>query len=99
ILTETVQPAARDYTDAESPSFEAQALSYSETLYRTALRLTGHPQDAEDLVQETFLRAFRCVAQFTPGTNLRAWLVRILTNSHVDNCRAAARGPRLVSLE
>jgi RNA polymerase sigma-70 factor, ECF subfamily len=97
--TADVLPAASGNPPADPPSIEAQALSYSETLYRTALRLTGHPQDAEDLVQETFLRALRCLAQFSPGTNLRAWLVRILTNSHLDNCRAAARAPRLVSLE
>src|SRR5947207_1838663 len=70
-----------------SPAFEAEALASLNSLYRAALRLTRVPADAEDLVQETYLKAFRAADQFEPGTNLRAWLFTILHNTARDRAR------------
>ena len=74
-----------------TPAFEADALASLDSLYRTALRLTHSPADAEDLVQETYLKAFRAVEQFKPGTNLRAWLFTILHNTARNRARDLAR--------
>jgi RNA polymerase sigma-70 factor, ECF subfamily len=74
-----------------SPAFEAEALASLDSLYRVALRLTRWPADAEDLVQETFLKAFRAADQFEPGTNLRAWLFTILHNTARNRARDRAR--------
>ena len=76
---------------AVSPAFEAEALASLDSLYRTALRLTRVPADAEDLVQETYLKAFRAADQFEPGTNLRAWLFTILHNTARNRVRDRAR--------
>src|SRR5438552_10179309 len=62
-------------------------------MYSAAYRLTRNAADAEDLIQETFLRAFRAFHQFEPGTNLKAWLYRILTNTFINSYRAKARRP------
>jgi RNA polymerase sigma-70 factor (ECF subfamily) len=62
-------------------------------MYHVALRMTRNRADAEDLVQETFAKAYACFGQFEPGTNLRAWLYRILTNAFVSYCRKRQRGP------
>ena len=72
-------------------SFETGALASIDSLYRTALRLTRRPADAEDLVQDTYLKAFRSARQFTPGTNLRAWLFTILHNTARNRARDLAR--------
>src|SRR6186713_2892401 len=74
-----------------SPAFEAEALACVDSLYRTALRLTHEPADAEDLVQETYLKAFRAADRFQPGTNLRAWLFTILHNTARNRARDRAR--------
>ncbi len=74
-----------------SSAFESEALSYLSTLYSTALRLTANPADAEDLVQETYLKAFRSAGQFEPGTNLKAWLFTILHNTFLNTRRNAGR--------
>jgi RNA polymerase sigma-70 factor, ECF subfamily len=74
--------------------FERDALPYLERLYPAALRMTHNPADAEDLVQETFTRAYASFAQFEPGTNLKAWLYRILTNTFITSCRKRQREPR-----
>ena len=74
-----------------SSTFETDALASLDSLYRTALRLTHRPADAEDLVQETYLKAFRSADQFTPGTNLRAWLFTILHNTARNRARDRAR--------
>src|SRR5256714_1950816 len=76
---------------AVSASFEAEALASIDSLYRTALRLTRSPADAEDLVQDTYLKAFRAVDSFEPGTNLRAWLFTILHNTARNRARDRAR--------
>lgn len=83
---------------AEDDPFFAEALVHVDALYRTALRLTRNPADAEDLVQETYLRAHRFRNSFTPGTNLRAWLFRILTNSFINDYRKKNRQPDLVDV-
>jgi RNA polymerase sigma-70 factor (ECF subfamily) len=74
-----------------SPAFETEALASLDSLYRAALRLTHVPADAEDLVQETYLKAFRSAGQFEPGTNLRAWLFTILHNTARNRARDRAR--------
>lgn len=76
-----------------SKDFEKQALSHTESLYNTALRMTHNPQDAEDLVQEAFYKAFRSIHQFEEGTNLRAWLFKILVNTHISQYRKNAKDP------
>jgi RNA polymerase sigma-70 factor, ECF subfamily len=73
--------------------FEREAMPLMPNLYSAALRLTRNPTDAEDLVQETFLRAYRGFASFEEGTNLRAWLYRILTNSFINTYRKKQREP------
>jgi RNA polymerase sigma-70 factor (ECF subfamily) len=74
-----------------SPAFEAEALAALDSLYRVALRLSRSPADAEDLVQETYLKAFRAADRFEPGTNLRAWLFTILHNTARNRARDRAR--------
>lgn len=78
---------------------EQEALQHIDALYRTALRMTRSPSDAEDLVQETYLRAFRSLHQFSEGTNLRAWLFRILTNTYINEYRKRQRRPTNTSLD
>jgi len=74
-----------------SDAFEAEALASLDSLYRAALRLTREPADAEDLVQDTYLKAFRAADRFAPGTNLRAWLFTILHNTARNRVRDRAR--------
>jgi RNA polymerase sigma-70 factor (ECF subfamily) len=85
-------PARRD-------AFEAEALEYVDSLYRTALRLTRVPADADDLVQDTYLKAFRAADSFQPGTNLRAWLFTILHNTARNRARDRARDSVTVDSE
>ena len=82
---------AREGLPPVSPAFETEVLASLDSLYRTALRLTRAPADAEDLVQETYLKAFRAADSFTPGTNLRAWLFTILHNTARNRARDRAR--------
>jgi RNA polymerase sigma-70 factor (ECF subfamily) len=79
--------------------FEEDALELSDQVYRVARHLTGSREEAEDLVQETYARAFRSWRSFTPGTNLRAWLLRILTNLNIDRGRKQQRTPDTQPLE
>jgi RNA polymerase sigma-70 factor (ECF subfamily) len=82
-----------------APGFDAEALGHVDSLYRTALRLTRSPADAEDLVQETYLKAFRAADRFEPGTNLRAWLFTILHNTLRNRVRDQARAATTVDTE
>ncbi|MFZ1880967.1 MAG: sigma-70 family RNA polymerase sigma factor [Gaiellaceae bacterium] len=79
--------------------FEEEALELSDQVYRVARRMVGSREEAEDLVQQTYERAFRAWRQFTPGTNLRAWLLRILTNLNIDRGRRQQRSPQTTSLD
>jgi len=81
-------------SDSELASiFEADALAYLDQLYGTALRMTRSPADAEDLVQDTYAKAFAAFRSYEQGTNLRAWLFRILRNTFINNYRKAQRQP------
>lgn len=79
--------------------FESEALPQWRSLFRTACRLTRNTHDAEDLVQETLLRAYRAFDRFEPGTNIRAWLYTILHRAHLDGLRRKGRTPVLAELE
>jgi RNA polymerase sigma-70 factor, ECF subfamily len=79
--------------------FEEEALGLADQVYRVARRLVGTREEAEDLVQETYARAFRSWRSYTPGTNMRAWLLRILTNLNVDRGRRVQRAPTMQPLE
>ena len=79
--------------------FEEDALALSDQVYRVARRLVGAREEAEDLMQETYARAFRSWRSYTPGTNLRAWLLRILTNLNIDRGRRRQRTPDTQPLE
>ncbi|WP_344329070.1 sigma-70 family RNA polymerase sigma factor [Aeromicrobium halocynthiae] len=90
--------------DTETPAqrqarFEADALPFLDQLYSAGLRMTRSPQDAEDLVQETYAKAFSAFHQFKPGTNLKAWLYRILTNTYINSYRKKQRQPQQVTDE
>jgi RNA polymerase sigma-70 factor (ECF subfamily) len=78
--------------------FEAEALPHLRTMYGIAYRLTRNAFDAEDLVQETFLRAYRAFDRYTPGTNIRAWLATILHRVRTDALRKSARSPATLEL-
>jgi RNA polymerase sigma-70 factor (ECF subfamily) len=79
---------------ADQATFEEDALEYARQLYSAAMRMTRNPADAEDLVQETFLKAYRAYGSFEEGTNLKAWLYRILTNTFINKYRSDSRRPR-----
>jgi RNA polymerase sigma-70 factor (ECF subfamily) len=80
-------------TDERRARFERDAMPFVDQLYAAALRMTRNPADAEDLVQETFLKAFAAFHQFEEGTNLKAWLYRILTNTFINSYRKKQRQP------
>lgn len=86
-------------TPTAAPGFEAEALPHLDSLYRMALRLTSDPSQAEDLVQETMLKAYRAWRQYRPGTNARAWLLTILRNTFINDYRRRKREPVAVDLE
>jgi RNA polymerase sigma-70 factor (ECF subfamily) len=79
--------------------FEEEALELADQVYRVARRLVHTKEEAEDLMQETYARAFRSWRSYTPGTNLRAWLLRILTNLNIDRGRRVQRAPDTTHLE
>ena len=84
---------AEETGEARRARFERDALPFLDQLYAAAMRMTRNPADAEDLVQETFVKAFAAFHQFTEGTNLKAWLYRILTNTFINNYRKKQRQP------
>ena len=84
---------------ADQETFADQAMPLMDSLYSAALRMTRNPADAEDLVQETYLKAYRGFGGFEQGTNLKAWLYRILTNTYINTYRAKKRRPDETDLE
>jgi|SRR5579885_545793 len=102
-MSESAPTAAESRRIAEEARdrvrFEEEALQLSDQVYRVARRLVGSREEAEDLMQDTYARAFRSWQQYQPGTNLRAWLLRILTNLNIDRGRRQRRTPELQPLE
>ena len=97
-----IQPTEPEVVDLASETaaeradrFEREALPYLDQLYGAALRMTKNPADAEDVVQEAFAKAYASFHQFTPGTNLKAWLYRILTNTYINSYRKRQRQPQI----
>ena len=84
---------------ADQATFAEQAMEYMAPLYTAALRMTRNPADAEDLVQETYLKAYRGFGGFEQGTNLKAWLYRILTNTFINSYRSKKRRPEESELD
>ncbi|MEX2659777.1 MAG: sigma-70 family RNA polymerase sigma factor [Acidimicrobiales bacterium] len=84
---------------ADKATFTEQAMDLMPSLYTAALRMTRNPADAEDLVQETYLKAYRGFGSFEQGTNLKAWLYRILTNTFINKYRASKRRPDETDLD
>jgi RNA polymerase sigma-70 factor, ECF subfamily len=100
VVSETDTEGRRIAIDArDRVRFEEEALALSDQVYRVARHLVRDPQEADDLMQETYARAFRSWRSFTPGTNLRAWLLRILTNLNIDRGRKQQRTPDFQPLE
>jgi len=90
---EEVRPV-EETSEQRAARFERDAMPFLDQLYSAALRMTRNPADAEDLVQETFVKAFAAFHQFEEGTNLKAWLYRILTNTFINNYRKSQRQPQ-----
>jgi len=88
-----VSTVESETSEQRTARFERDALPFLDQLYSAALRMTRNPADAEDLVQETFVKAFAAFHQFQEGTNLKAWLYRILTNTFINNYRKKQRQP------
>lgn len=84
---------------ADRQTFTTQAMEYMPQLYSAALRMTRHRADAEDLVQETYLKAYRSFGSYEQGTNLKAWLYRILTNTYINAYRARQRRPESTDID
>src|SRR5512145_1337223 len=91
--------AKKPSPQARREKFEELAYPHMEALYNAALRLARNPLDAEDLVQEAFFRAYRFFHQFEEGTNFKAWIFKILTNTFINHYRKKTRGPQQVELE
>ncbi|MBV8598713.1 MAG: sigma-70 family RNA polymerase sigma factor [Actinobacteria bacterium] len=100
-MTEPTSAEARRLAEVarDRVRFEEEALELSDQVYRVARRLVGSREEAEDLMQDAYARAFRSWQQYQPGTNLRAWLLRILTNLNIDRGRRVQRSPDLQPLE
>lgn len=90
---EPLNPEVPETPEDPRALFEEQALPYMDQLYAAAMRMTRNPSDAADLVQETFVKAFTAFGQFQQGTNLKAWLYRIQTNTFINNYRKKQRDP------
>jgi RNA polymerase sigma-70 factor, ECF subfamily len=99
-MAEAPSDAARIATNArDRVRFEEEALALSDQVYRVARHIANSREDADELVQETYARAFRSWRSYQPGTNLRAWMLRILTNLNIDRGRRAQRTPPMQGLE
>ena len=92
-------PATNGATRWGAAELGQNALAYADTLHNLAVYLTGNGPDADDLVQETYARALRAAARFTPGTNLKAWLFRILRNTFISSYRRRRRDPVVGGLD
>jgi len=90
----TPETSTTESADDRRARFERDALQYLDQLYSAALRMARNPSDAEDLVQETYAKAYASFAQFSEGTNLKAWLYRILTNTFINTYRKKQREPQ-----
>jgi RNA polymerase sigma-70 factor (ECF subfamily) len=90
-MTEAADLPSQETQDERCARFERDALEYVDQLYSAAIRMSHNPTDAEDLVQETYLKAFAAFGQFKPGTNMKAWLYRILTNTFITEYRRRQR--------
>jgi RNA polymerase sigma-70 factor, ECF subfamily len=100
LMAEAPSDAAQIAAEArDRVRFEEEALALSDQVFRVARHLASSRDEAEDLVQETYARAFRSWRSYTPGTNLRAWLLRILTNLNIDRGRRSQRTPQTMPLE
>lgn len=86
-------------SDTLEARFEREAMPLLDQLYGAAMKMTRNPPDAQDLVQETYLKAFKAFARFEPGTNLKAWLYRILTNTYITSYRKRQREPYLGAVD
>ncbi|GAB2967083.1 RNA polymerase sigma factor SigR [Actinotalea caeni] len=95
---QVVDPATETALERDQ-RFEAEAMPLLDQLYGAALRMTRNPADAEDLVQETFAKAYAAFHQFKPGTNFKAWLYRILTNTFINSYRKKQREPQQSNAE
>ncbi|GGX56455.1 ECF RNA polymerase sigma factor SigR [Streptomyces minutiscleroticus] len=93
------QPEGAESTAERTARFERDALEYLDQMYSAALRMTRNPADAEDLVQETYAKAYASFHQFREGTNLKAWLYRILTNTFINSYRKKQREPQRSAAE
>lgn len=93
------EPTAVNLSSADRDRFVEDAAPLLDPLYSSALRMTRNPADAEDLVQDTMLRAYRSFDRFEPGTNLKAWLFRIMTNAYINTYRKKQREPQKVSTD
>ncbi|CAA9247638.1 MAG: RNA polymerase ECF-type sigma factor [uncultured Acidimicrobiales bacterium] len=94
-----MSPDPVEVDELKGRQFTDQAMEHMPALYTAAMRMTRNPADAEDLVQETFLKAYRAWGSFQQGTNLRAWLYRILTNTYINSYRARKRRPEQTEIE
>lgn len=92
-------PAPTSLTAEDKRRFQGEAIPLLDSLYAAAMRMTRNPSDAEDLVQETMMRAYRSFNRFEPGTNLKAWLFRIMTNAYINTYRRRQREPQKLSQE
>jgi RNA polymerase sigma-70 factor (ECF subfamily) len=100
-MSEPTQAEARRIAEEarDRVRFEEEALDLSDQVFRVARHLVSSREEAEDLMQETYARAFRSWRSYTPGTNLRAWLLRILTNLNIDRGRRQQRTPQMTSID
>ena len=90
---------ATETPEERAARFEREALPHLDQLYSAALRTTRNPSDAEDLVQETYAKAYAAFHQYKPGTNLKAWLYRIMTNTYINSYRKKQRSPLVTSAD